>query len=196
MLAQTTTHISLLARVAEGGDPAAWAEFCDRYGELIRNFAARRGLQPSDRDDVMQDVLIALTKAMPGFEYDPQRGKFRSYLKTTVIRAVVRRFCQSDRGIDLSKLDELSRAATLDDEVEDVWEAEWRQYHLRRAMSAAGSEFNTTDLTAFRAYALEGQDAAEVASRLGVSVDSVYQVKSRLLRRLGSIIEQQIAEEG
>lgn len=196
MFAQTTTHVSLLARVADGSDPAAWAEFCDRYGELIRNFAARRGLQPSDRDDVMQDVLMALTKAMPGFEYDPERGKFRSYLKTIVVRAVMRRFCQTQRGIDLSRVDELSQAATQDNEVDGVWEGEWRQYHLRRAMNTVSSEFNATDQAAFRAYAIEGQDAAEVAQRHGLSVDSIYQVKSRLLRRLGAVIEQQIAEEG
>ena len=196
MLAHQTTHVSLLARVSAGDDPAAWREFCDRYGELIRNFAARRGLQSADRDDLMQDVLLALTKSMPGFQYDPSRGKFRSYLKTIVVRAVIKRICQSDAAIDLSRIDELSHAGMADADVDQQWELEWRQYHLRRAMDAVGSEFNTSDRAAFRAYAIDGEAADQVARRLGISVDAVYQAKSRVLRRLSALVEQQVEEEG
>lgn len=195
-VSNTTTHVSLLARVADSADQRAWAEFCERYGELIRNFAARRGLQAADRDDLMQDVLIALTKALPGFTYDPQRGKFRAYLKTIVLRAVQRRFCQSDGAIDLSRIDELTRAASADQDIDAEWEAEWRQYHLRQALERASAEFNRTDLDAFRAYAIDGESADDVARRVGISAESVYQAKSRILRRLSALIEDQVADEG
>lgn len=86
-----TTHISLLARLSGGEDPLAWTEFCHRYGELIRNFCRAQHLQPADCDDVLQDVLMSLTKSMPRFEYDPSRGKFRSYLKTITLHAIFAR---------------------------------------------------------------------------------------------------------
>lgn len=192
----TTTHSTLLARVAGGQEPAAWNEFCERYGDLIRGFARRRGLQPADCDDVVQDVLLALTTSMPGFQYDPSKGKFRSYLKTIVIHAIIRRGKQKRGQADLSELEEATRVATTDELVEAAWEEEWRQYHLKQAMKFIDAEFNESDRAAFRMYALEGRGAAETAQALGLSHDQVYQAKSRVLKRLSQLIETQVADEG
>jgi RNA polymerase sigma-70 factor (ECF subfamily) len=196
MLAETSTHISLLERVAKPADAGAWRDFCDRYGDLIRGFAARRGLQTADRDDILQDVLISLRQALPGFTYDPAKGKFRSYLKTVVLRAVFKRSCQSHAAIALERVEDLTRAAARDTDVDDEWETEWRQYHLRRAMQTLHAEFNSADRTAFQEYAVDGQDAETVAKRLGISVESVYQAKSRILKRLSALIDDQVREEG
>lgn len=196
VLHQTQTHTTLLARVAAGADPGAWAEFCARYGDLIRGFCRARGLQPADIDDVQQDVLLALNKAMPGFVYDPSRGTFRGYLKTIVLHAIFRRSCQNDRVGTLPDYEEITRTANADISAEVQWEHQWRQYHLRRAMATLESEFNETDAQAFEQYAIMGQTPAEVADNLGITVDSVYQAKSRILKRLAQVIEQQVAEEG
>lgn len=196
MVTETSTHISLLARVASPVDADAWRDFCDRYGALIRGFAARRGLQQADRDDILQDVLMSLRQAMPGFTYDPAKGKFRSYLKTVVLRAVFKRSCQTDPALGLDRIEDLTRAAAGDGDVDQQWETEWRQYHLRHAMQAVQAEFNAADRAAFQAYAIDGQDAPAVAERLGISVESVYQAKSRILKRLSGLIDQQVREEG
>lgn len=196
MLGQTTTHATLLARVATGADPAAWREFCDRYEELIRGFARRQGLQSADCDEVVQDVLLALTQAMPGFAYDPARGKFRSYLKTVALHAAYRRSRQKAGEIELGLIESTAEALAADEEADQRWEAEWRQYHLRQAMRTIETEFGRLDREAFDAYAAGGEDARSVAERLGLSLDQVYQAKSRILRRLGQIIEEQMREEG
>ncbi|MGD9690142.1 MAG: RNA polymerase sigma factor [Phycisphaerales bacterium] len=196
MLHQTATHATLLARVADGTDPAAWREFCDRYGELIRAFCRRQGVQPADAEDVHQDVLLSLTKSMPGFRYDPQKGKFRSYLKTIVLHAIYRRSFQKGGGRSLGEVEEASRAAATDAGVDEQWETEWRQHHLRQALRTIGPEFNEADMLAFQRYALEGRDAQEVGAALGLSLDQVYQAKSRIVRRLTRVIETQVAEEG
>lgn len=196
MFAQTATHATLLARVAAGADPVAWREFCDRYGGLIQGFARRRGLQAADCDDVVQDVLISLTKALPGFVYDPSKGKFRSYLKTVVIRAIARKSFQSSGEVALEHIEELTRTASADLGVEAEWEVEWRQYHMRRAMKTVEVEFNATDRAAFQAYAIDGLPVETVAERLGISAESVYQAKSRIMKRLSRVIEQQVVEEG
>ena len=194
MFAQTTTHGTLLARLSGGADGGAWREFCDRYEELIRAFARRRGVSPSDCDDVVQDVMLALTKAMPGFEYDPAKGKFRSYLKTVTLHAVTRRSRQNPPVAHLESSGGSIAGGPAEDE--ETWEAEWRQYHLRTAMKTIRAEFSPSDLGAFDAYAVTGEEAAAVASQLGISVDSVYQAKSRVLRRLSQVIAQQVEEEG
>lgn len=193
---QTATHASLLLRLGDAGDRTAWRDFVDRYGELIKRFSRQRGLQASDVDDVTQDVLASLTRAMPGFRYDPAKGKFRAYLKTVVVRAVAKRSCQKDPAASLERIDEVTRLHLDDSGVEAAWESEWRQHHVRTAMRTIAGEFNAKDLEVFRRYAVGQQDAAAVAESLGMSLDAVYQAKSRIMRRLSALIEEQIAEEG
>ena len=80
--------------------------------------------------------------------------------------------------------------------MESLWEEEWRQYHLRFAMKRIDSEFNEADRAAFRLYAVDQKPALEAAQALGLTVDQVYQAKSRILARLSALVEAQVREEG
>lgn len=191
-----TTHTTLLARLSEGVDPAAWREFHDRYGELIQGFAQRYGLQPADCDDVAQEVLLALSKSMNSFTYDPGKGKFRSYLKTLTLRTIFRILRQKRRHMALEHIDTAEKNASADPEVEQLWDKEWRQYHVRQAMGRLESEFNERDRLAFSLYVVKNRPASETADELNMSVDQVYQAKSRILKRLGRMIAEQVKDEG
>ena len=193
MFSQTATHSTLLARLADVHDPSAWTEFHDRYCELVRTFCRVRGLQPADADDVLQDVMLSLSKSMPGFRYDPSKGKFRSYLKTVVMHAISKKACQNNPAHRLSDVG--SQALPQDDD-DSLWEAQWRQYHLRRALRIVETEYSHLDRQAFERYAMSGEDVKSVAEALGMSVDHVYQAKSRIARRIGELIRAQVEEEG
>ena len=196
MQGQTTTHASLLIRLRDEADSAAWQEFDDRYGELIRGFARRRDLQPADCDDVAQDVMLSLSKAMPGFRYDPTKGKFRSYLKTVTLRAIFEKNQQKHGEIALGSIEEATRLADADAAVEEAWELEWQRYHLRQAMRTLESEFKEIDRKAFWRYGIDGRDAKETAAALNISVNQVYYAKSQILKRLKTVVELQVREEG
>ena len=191
-----TTHATLLARLADGVDPAAWREFHDRYADLLRGFARRYGLQPADCDDATQEILLALAKSVGKFQYDPAKGKFRSYLKTVALRTVFRILRQKKAARTLELSGEEVDAAAGDSATEEYWEQEWRQYHVRRAMRRLESEFNEQHRMVFSHYAVKGLPASKTAAELGLSVDQVYQAKSRILRRLSALIAEQIEEEG
>jgi RNA polymerase sigma-70 factor (ECF subfamily) len=197
-MGEYTTCATLLARLSAGVDPGAWREFCDRYGALIDGFARRRGLQEADRDEVVQEVLAALARALPGFRYDPARGKFRAYLKTATLHAIGH-LARQGRGVRLlgdGELDDAVGAQARDPAVDATWEAEWRQYHLALAMRTVEVEFSERDRAAFRSYAVDGDGAPDVAARLGISIDQVYQAKSRILRRLAALVRAQVEDEG
>jgi len=191
-----TTHITLLGKLGEDHNPAAWDEFCDRYGDLVRSFARRQGLQAADCDDVLQDVLIALSGSMRRFEYDPAKGKFRSYLKTIALRAIYKKFRQKNRPGGQAPNEDAAESAAVDPETDRRWEEEWRQHHLRQAMRTIDAEFSDSDRAAFRLYALGNRGAKETAEALAISVDSVYQAKSRIMARLSALIETQVKDEG
>jgi RNA polymerase sigma factor (sigma-70 family) len=188
-----STHASLLARVAAGADASAWTEFAERYRGLIRGYGLRRGLQPADADDFAQDVFVALTTALRGFEYDSAKGSFRGFLRTIAVRALGRRFRDTRPTADPMVAEEtLEDAATPDEE----WETEWRQYHLREAMRHIQAECRASDLLAFEMLTRDGRDAKGVAAELGISIDSAYQAKSRILKRLRVLVAEQVAAEG
>jgi len=202
---QTQTHASLLARLnAAPGDqaPEAWREFLERYGDLIRGFCRTRALAAADTDDILQDVLLNLTRAMPGFEYDPAKGKFRSYLKTVTLHAIFKRSRQARGETPLGDHEHTSGAHTQhhpaagDSALEDQWETQWRRYHLRRGMNRLEAEFSARDREAFERYAILGEDAQRVASDLQLTIDNLYKVKSRLTNRLAALIAEQIDDEG
>jgi RNA polymerase sigma-70 factor, ECF subfamily len=191
-----TTHATLLARLADARDVEAWRDFADRYGELIRGFGRRRGLSQNDCDDLVQDVITNFLSALPSFRYDPAKGRFRGYLKTIAVRAILRRSCQSDPAVALPDLD----AAAIDDSsaagTDAQWESEWRQYHLRMAMRTIEVEFGSADRAAFQQYAVDGVDVKKTAETVGLKVEQVYQAKSRIMRRLSELIAEQTREEG
>lgn len=194
---QTSTHASLLARIAGGSDSLAWREFDERYRELLWRFARSRGLQPADADDAVQEVLHALSKRLKDFEYDPAKGRFRDYLKTSANNSVWKKLRElSAAGRGSGGESSMPDVAVTDDLSEQLWETEWRQYHMRIAMTRVRVEFNTKDIAAFEMYAAEGRDVANVASQLGMSADQVYQAKSRIMKRLKAIIAEQTADEG
>lgn len=193
---ENTTHATLLARLAEGVDPAAWCEFHDRYADLLRGFTRRYGLQAADCDDATQEILLSLAKSVGKFRYDPAKGKFRSYLKTVALHTVFRILRQKKGAKVLELTGEEVDSAAVDPSTEAWWEEEWRQYHVRHAMGRLESEFNEQDRMAFSQYAVRGRPASETAAELGLSVDQVYQAKSRILKRLSVLIAEQIEEEG
>lgn len=191
-MTEPSTHESLLARLAEGEDEFAWHEFHDRYGPLIRGYAARRGLQPADRDDLIQDVLLALSKSLPKFRYDPARGRLRAYLATITRRAFFKRTRQKP-GVALQEVEEPEDPRGRDDE---AWTDAWRDHHVRRALTRLRGEFPELTMDAFELYALQGRDVNETSELLGLSVDSVYQAKSRVLRRMTELVHAQVQDEG
>ena len=102
-MAHEPTHPSLLSRVRDPSDAAAWREFEARYGPLIMGYCRRLGRPLTDAEDVRQIVMTDLSKALPNFRFDPKRGKFRTYLGRVVRNAVFRhlqRHVSADQALD------------------------------------------------------------------------------------------------
>ena len=58
------TRQSLLVRLQDSADAAAWRTFVDVYAPAVFAFARRNGLQPADAADVTQDVCRNVVQAM------------------------------------------------------------------------------------------------------------------------------------
>ena len=74
------TSISLIARVRDRADGESWREFYQFYHPLLTRYLRRLGLKEDIANDVIQDVFVRLLQALPNFDFDGKRGRFRSYL--------------------------------------------------------------------------------------------------------------------
>ena len=172
----------------------AWADFRRRYAPIIAGFARNLGVAQQEVDDLIQDVLTGFYAAQPRFTYDPARGRFRGYLKTCVVHLLAKRSADRRLSLDGRPVEQVDPA---DKRIEDAWEASWQHEQLLRALDEVRKYYeDNATFDAFHRVAILGEDAAAVAIALGMSVDSVYQAKSRCTIRLRSTIKQLEDEEG
>jgi RNA polymerase sigma-70 factor (ECF subfamily) len=71
-----------------------------------------------------------------------------------------------------------------EDEPEPPAEAEERRQLLQRALARIRPRFEPASWRAFDEHVLRGRPAAEVGAEVGLTVNAVYIVKSRVLREL------------
>jgi len=186
------TRATLLFRLkADGAErDIAWAEFCDLYEPVIAGFARRSGVPPSDLPDLVQQVVLGFFSVQPRFVYSPERGRFRSYLKTCVLHELQRLRTKAAAAARHAASTPLPEQAE-----EALWDREWEARQLERALERLRDQYReNATYQAFERVVVHGQSPDAVATELGLSRDSVYQARSRLLARLrlelASVAEQ------
>lgn len=191
------TRPSLLSRVRDPADRAAWEEFERCYRDLVRRYALARGLQFCDAEDVCQLVFLRLSRALPQFEYQAGRGRFRSYLGA-IVRNVVfsRRACPSSGGFEVDETGSARPDAhdpqSLDSD--SLWEQEWVDHHYRRALETVRREVDARSIQAFERL-IAGQSIETVAADMGMSREAVEKVRQRIRLRMQDAVARQIREE-
>lgn len=190
-----TTRASLLLRMRDPDDPRAWHDFDAAYGEMIVRYCRARGLQLMDAEDVRQLVMLNLSRSMPRFEYRPELGRFRDYLRTTVRNAIsryIRRHNTDEIGLDTLALESM---ATDDAQAMDAeWERQWTRLHCRTALRTLRSESDPRHADVFEKL-LSGASIQDVAESFDISPESVRKIKQRTKERLQALIARQLRQE-
>jgi RNA polymerase sigma factor (sigma-70 family) len=194
------TRSSLLVRLRDPQDTAAWNEFVQLYAPVVYQFARNRGLQDADAADLTQIVFQEILKEMPRLDYDPQKGLFRGWLFRVVhnqLCKMIERDKRSPRGTGLSSnqqlLDEQPDRADSDAEAE-LWEQEYQRQVFLLAVERLKCQLTDSSWQAFWLMAVEGKSAHETAEALGLTVGAVYTAKSRVLERIKKEVQLMQAE--
>lgn len=181
------TRASLLIRVRDPSDQAAWHEFVEIYWPVIHRLARRKGMQDADADDVAQTVLIAVAKAVEKRAHDPQRARFRTWLDRVARNAILNVLTRGrpDRASgDSGLLALLEQQSTCEGPDSDLLRLEYRREIFRWAANQIRKEFQPSTWDAFWLTTVDGRDCHEVARQLGKNVGSVYAARSRVMHRL------------
>jgi RNA polymerase sigma-70 factor (ECF subfamily) len=186
------TRTSLLVRLRNPRDDAAWREFVALYAPLIYHYARKQGLQDADAVDLSQEIISAVAGAVGDFDYDPRRGSFRGWLLTVVRRKLANwRRAQAIRPQGSGDtathqvLEQLPQPADRD----EAWETEWEQRLFAWACGEVRRDVADVTWQAFWKTAIDDQPGKQVAVELGISVAAVYQARSRVVARLKELIQ-------
>ena len=185
-----TTRPSLLLRVRDHHDSAAWERFVNAYTPIVFGFCRKRGLQAADAADVAQDVMQSISQAVADFDYDPKKGRFRDWLFRVTrnkLTDFVRRRKNEAVGSGATEVRERLEAEPAEED--DAWEEQWRRHAFDRAAAEVRSEFEDKTWKAFWATAVDGRAVKVVAEEWGISVGAVYIAKSRVMARIKQAVE-------
>ena len=80
------TRQSLLERLRDLDDAAAWQEFFDTYWKLIYASAIRFGLSDDEAEEVVQETVICVARKMDTFQYQPGTCSFKGWLMHVTLK--------------------------------------------------------------------------------------------------------------
>jgi RNA polymerase sigma factor (sigma-70 family) len=193
------TRGSLLIRLKDWDDHASWKTFFDTYWKLIYGVAIKSGLSDGEAQDVVQETVLSVARKMNAFKYDPALGSFKGWLLTLtrwrISDQLRKRRRHEPPGGWLPE--DPARSATIEhipDEnglhLETIWDVEWQKNLMDAAISRVKRKVGARQYQLFDLYVIKEWAPEEVASTLGVSVDQVYQAKSRVSAQIRKEVEQ------
>lgn len=179
-----TTRITLLNRVIKDGDDASWTEFYEKYEDLIRLYGKKRGLTKDEREDLVQNVMLELSRKDLVKIYDKSRGPFRAFLWGITRFQSLRIKDKRKDYVSLDALEYQNIEPSVNNECDEIWNDGWKHDAQIKALKMLKSRVEPKTYQAFHLYAMQERPIQEVASFLGMSKECVYQHKHRCLQIL------------
>lgn len=174
-----TTSETLLRELATKPDSPRAEEFARLYEPVLRRYVAQSRafhslLQPADQDDLVQETFLAVYAALPGFQYDRSRGRFRGYLRRCVRNAVLRFQRRSTvRTVPSPENSSQSVPDNTGELLTQIW-----TLALARVFRHVAFEPNTKAI--FRRAVLENAPVDEVVREFEVKPGTIRQVRKRV----------------
>lgn len=182
------TRLSLIVRLKNAHDGAAWAEFLALYEPVILRLMQKNGLREADARDVCQQVLASVARDVDQWKPDEKPASFRRWL-FRVARNWLIKFWVKERGRIIAEggsdaVETLKAHADVPTSISDEFERDYRQQMLLVAGEQIRGEFQESTWRAFWMTSVEGLAVAEVAAELRTTAGNVYVARSRIIARL------------
>ncbi|MDF7800689.1 sigma-70 family RNA polymerase sigma factor [Pontiellaceae bacterium B1224] len=185
LLSACCTRESLLIRLKDGEDCDAWWEFHEIYGRLIFGYSLHYEISHAEAEDIVQEVCIKVFRQIIRFDYSPERGRFRGWLKTITRNAVIdylrRKQTRRKTSQEYRTQFEERLEAELDRD-DRIWRLEWEKAVYETALDRVRKRVGEDTFRVFHRYVLDDQSAAEVSEETTLDANAIYAVKNRMLK--------------
>jgi RNA polymerase sigma factor (sigma-70 family) len=173
------TRATLLSRLKGSATDESWREFFETYWKLIYNTARRAGLPDSEAQDVVQETMLALTRHLPHFEYDPERCSFKTWLRNLTRWRILD---QIRTRKSAERIEQAVRSFVEFGALEEGWDCDWQLNLAEEALRRVQASAPPRQVQAFSTCVLQGKGALLTARLLGMSVPAVYVATLRMKR--------------
>lgn len=188
------TTSTMLQRLSDFDDRAAWERLSERFQRPIQAYARKRGLSPDECEDVAQEALLAFAQAFRRGDYDREKGRLSHWLFGIVWRRIDHARRKGDRVGPNSPVRVADTVEWLGFEapksVSPEWEEVWERAMLEDCLRQVRREVEPKTLRAFEMLVLETRSIEDVESELGLSRNAIAIAKHRVSKRLRELIEQ------
>jgi len=193
------TRESLILRLPDKEDVTAWDEFTAIYEPLVYRLARAKGLQHADAQEVVQEVLLAVSRAVERWKPGEELGRFRDWLfrisRNLVINQLTRRKHRSIGSGD-SRVAALLNGQCAPDLDESLWfDLEMRREIFHYGAGLVKSQVTASTWQAFWLSSVEQLPISTVATRLKMTPGSVYIARSRVMAKLRQISQAYLQDE-
>jgi len=210
-----TTHWSVVLE-AKGGESPLAAEALEKLANIywypLYVYVRRKGHGPHDAQDLTQEFFARLLRGKLLQTVEQRKGKFRSYLLTSLEHFLVKDWLRANRlkrggGQLLFSLDEAEAENRYAFEPADpaspekIYERRWAMTLLEQAMKRLETECQQQSKSAFFEHlknllTCDAPEASyhELAAALGMSEGAVRTALHRLRQRFGALLRDEIAQ--
>jgi RNA polymerase sigma-70 factor (ECF subfamily) len=209
-----TTRWSQVVAAGDRADPAAreaLAELCSAYWYPLYAFVRRKGHPPEEAADLVQGTFLNLLDRDGLAAVAPERGRFRSFLMAACshhladrrdhVRAIKRGGGVAPISIDRALAEGRYSAEPVNELTpERLYERRWATNLLDRALARLEAESIAAGKSALVSHLLPTLTGgrsdvpfAAIAAKLRMSEGSVKMATSRLRKRYGEILREEIA---
>lgn len=156
------------------------------FGPIVYRWCRAAHVPMFDAADVVQEVFSSVARGIGDFEQRKSQGSFRSWLATITRNRVADYFRQAaKRQAAVGGTDAMLALQQFAESVDSTISEQSADAALaQQILQQVRLEFEPTTWNAFWLVTMENNVASDVAETLGISRASVYQAKSRVLRRL------------
>ncbi|MEM7478896.1 MAG: sigma-70 family RNA polymerase sigma factor [Planctomycetota bacterium] len=191
------TRNSLILRLRNVDDLAAWDEFEKLYGPVIYRVARRRGFQNADAENLVQEVLCVVAQSIAKWIERKDRGRFRAWMLRIARNEsinILSRPATRMLGHDGPQGERLLDAVSVRNEISSMIEIEYERSVFSLAARHVQQSVSTETWSAFVLTEVEGNSVEQVARKLGKSKGHVYVSRSRILSRIKKFVQEYEAE--
>jgi RNA polymerase sigma-70 factor (ECF subfamily) len=161
------------------------------FAPLVYYWCLRAGLQPADAEDVVQEVFRTVARRIADFRRNGHCGAFRAWLRT-ITRHKIGDFVRSQRRRGECLRDPTDERLWADDPPDsqstgldaELPMPEETRLLYSSVLAVVQGEFEEKTWRAFYRVVVDEVPPKSVAEELGMSVNSVYLAKARVLRRV------------
>ena len=182
------TRNSLIVRLSDRRDADAWDHFVSVYEPLVYRLARTKGFQDADAREVVQEVLVAVSRAVERWQPNAELGRFRDWLfriaRNLMINFMTRRHHQSIASGDSRIADLLNLKIDPSSDESAKFDLEYQREVFRWAAECVKAQVKDVTWQAFWMTSVEETPIATAAKSLGISIGAVHIARSRIRSRL------------